>query len=172
MRYQLDEGYVGLGHDGQRWAIHDQNGRIVASNNAIAASDHVGARVWLRDVVATVAAVPEQLGDAAVSYVLEPAPDGLTAKPVGSFHFDGQGWVVTDEQGQVAHRNDTLTEDDQEAAEVWADRIFRFRDGRRRRCRFQIGRFPGGSYGDAYGHLGRQRTRRAWNWCLDRLRIA
>jgi hypothetical protein len=171
MLYQLDEGYVGLGHDGQRWAIHDQNGRIVASRADIAASDHAGARTWLLDVLTTVAAVPEGTGDAAVSYVLEATPEGTVAKPVGSFHFDGQGWVVTDEHGRVVHRNDMLTEDDYDDAVDWADGIFKSRPGRRWRWRFQIGRFPDGTYGDVHGRLGRQRGRRAWNWCLDRLRI-
>jgi hypothetical protein len=170
MRPGVDDGGVLLlQHDGQSWVMVNLSGEAVFRNDAVAVDDTMAACNWAHTIALTVAdrppVKPHNTIPGVHCYTFHDRGGIVHAElSAGRVHHDGAGWVVVDANGEVTERNNDLGLDDEAGALDWANTLLaRSGSSKRDRWRLDIGRFPDGTYGDAYGRLGRQRLRRAWN---------
>ena len=179
MRPGVDDGGVLiLARQEQSWVLLNLNGQAVYRNDEIGVDDAVRACDWAHETVTTLAdAVQPQPANAIVAvrcYSFHERGGRIEARlSPGMVHYDGDGWVVVDADGEVIDRNNGIGEEDGDAALGWAAEIISSQPGYSPpgRRRLNVGQFPDGTYSDPEGLLGPQRLRRSWNRLLTWTRV-
>jgi hypothetical protein len=162
------------------WVLLNLSGQAVYHNDEIGADDAARACDWAHETVTALAdTAPSQPANAIVGvrcYTFHERDGSIEARlSSGMAHYDGNGWVVVDADGEAIDRNDGISEEDSDSALAWAHKLLTERPGYqqpRSRWAVNVGVFPDGTYGDRYGVLGPQRMRRAWNRLLKWARVS